>query len=50
VRPPFNLLALLCDGLASALARIAIKLGLGLAPTDEELGQVDLILCLGLRR
>ena len=44
VRPPFNLLALLCDGLAYALARSAIKLGLGLAPTDEELGQVDLIL------
>ena len=44
VRPPFNLLALLCDGLASVLAQIAIKLGLGLPPTDEELGQVDLIL------
>jgi hypothetical protein len=46
VRPPFNLLALLCDGLASVLAQIAIKLGLGLPPTDEELGQVDLILYL----
>ena len=44
VRPPLNLLALLCDGLASVLAQIAIKLGVGLPPTDEELGQVDLIL------
>jgi hypothetical protein len=42
VRPPFNLLALPCDALAFVLARIAIKLGLGQPPTDEELGQVDL--------
>ena len=42
VRPPLNLLALPCDALAFVLARIAIKLGLGQPPTDEELGQVDL--------
>ena len=43
VRPPFNLLALPCDALAFALARISITLGLGRPPTEEELGQVGLL-------